>query len=123
VTGGAGGAGVTGTTGEDVAGAAGVGGASAEILFVRNETMLLRAFSAPVDGAVSPPAAGSISSSHAPHSVTESTYATSELLFATATLEAVTNKNINIKISVNFCVCTSCLHAWVIVLLIWFSSF
>ena len=51
----------------------GVGGASAAMLLVRNVTLLSRAFNAPVDGGVSPPAAGSISSSHGPHFVTEST--------------------------------------------------
>ena len=79
VTGTVGIGGIEGTTGGIigdwiiVAGFDAVGGASAEILFVRKATLLSRAFNAPVEGGVRPPAAGSISSSHAPHVVTEST--------------------------------------------------
>ena len=65
------GANVVGAAGPEYAG--GGVGASAEILFVRKATLLSRAFNAPVEGGVRPPAAGSISSSHAPHVVTEST--------------------------------------------------
>ena len=69
-------AGAAGTPGlPGVAGVAGIalGGASAEILFVRNATLLLRVFNGCVVGCDKPPAAGSISSSQAPHLCTEST--------------------------------------------------
>ena len=72
VTGGDGG--VTGTTcgtigvdGELNTTGEGAGGASAEMLLVRTLTFASRGFNAPVDGGVKPPAAGSISSSQAPH--------------------------------------------------------
>ena len=71
-TGTTGGVGTTGWTGAAATGGAGVG-ASAEKLLVRTVTLLLRAFNAPVEGGVKPPAAGSISSSHAPQLLTEST--------------------------------------------------
>lgn len=48
-------------------------GASAELLLVRNVTLVLRAFNACVVGCDKPPAAGSISSPQAPHLCTEST--------------------------------------------------
>lgn len=49
------------------------GGASAAMLLVRKVTFAPRAFNALGVGAEMPPAAGSISSSQAPHSSTEST--------------------------------------------------
>jgi hypothetical protein len=124
----------TGTTGligvdgiEGVCGFADVGGASADMLFVRNATLLSRAFNAPVDGGVRPPAAGSISSSHAPHLVTESTYATSESLslsesFHFNSAAAIVDVVISIIISASFCVNILCLHALFCALLIWLSS-
>jgi hypothetical protein len=131
IAGGTGGAaGMTGgIIGEDmiVGGFADVGGASADMLFVRNATLLSRAFNAPVDGGVRPPAAGSISSSHAPHLVTESTYATSESLslsesFHFNSAADIVDAVISINISASLCVNMLCLHALFCALLIWFSS-
>ena len=65
-------AGTAGTAG--TAGLLGLCGASAAMLLVRKVTLLSRAFITGLEDCCSPPAAGSISSSQAPHLVTESTY-------------------------------------------------
>ena len=61
----AGTAGVVGVAG--TAGTAGLCGANAETLLVRNDTLLSRAFNTCDEDCCRPPAAGSISSSQAPH--------------------------------------------------------
>ena len=67
------GTGVPGTTGLSDVPLPGAGGASAAILLVRKATFVPRAFNGLVPGEDMPPAAGSISSSQAPHLRTEST--------------------------------------------------
>ncbi len=65
--------GVPGTMGLTGVPPPGAGGANAAMLLVRKATFVPRAFNGLVPGADIPPAAGSISSSQAPHLRTEST--------------------------------------------------